>query len=313
MKVTFIPLAATLAASMLWAGRSDAQVRIGGGVGIASPRTRVSVVVGRPYYYRPFYYRSFYRPYYPYFAPFYGSFFYGSYFYQPFYWYPYAPVGYGYGYGYGGFDGASLRVQVTPRDTEVFIDNYYAGTSDDFDGLFQRLHVEAGAHDVTLYREGYRTVRQRVYIQPTGTFRLRYMMVPLGPGEIAEPRPVEPPPPQNTPGAPPIGPPNRYPPQPPGGAPSPPGAYPPPQGAYPPPGNRADSASLSIRVQPETAEVFIDGERWQGAASDERLVVQVAPGVHHVEARREGYRTYQSDITVRPGETSTVNISLSRQ
>jgi len=116
VKVTVIPLAAALAASMLWAGRSDAQVRIGGGVRVATPRTRVSVVVGGPYYYRPFYYRSYYRPYYPYyFAPFYGSYFYGSYFYgspfyRPFYWYPYAQAG----YGYGGFDGASLRVQVTP-------------------------------------------------------------------------------------------------------------------------------------------------------------------------------------------------------
>jgi hypothetical protein len=91
------------------------------------------------------------------------------------------------------------------------------------------------------------------------------------------------------------------------------GAYPPPQGAYPPPGNRAESTSLSIRVQPANAEVFIDGERWQGPVGDERLVVQIAPGIHHVEARSEGYRTYQSDITVRPGETSTVNISLSRQ
>jgi hypothetical protein len=300
VKVTFIPVAAALAATMLWADRSDAQVRIGGGVRVATPRTRVSVVVGRPYYYRPFYYR-------PYaFAPFYGSYFYGSYFYRPFYWYPYAPLGYGYGYPYGGFDGAALRVQVTPRDTEVFIDNYYAGTADDFDGLFQRLHLEPGAHDITLYREGYRTVRQRVYIQPTGTFRLRYMMLPLGPGELAEPRPAEPPSPQNTPGAPPVGGPNRYPPP-------PQGAYPPPQGAYPPPSDRSQSTSLSIRVQPADAEVFIDGERWQGAAGDERLIVQVAAGVHHVEARREGYRTYQSDITVRPGETSTVNISLSRQ
>jgi len=196
------------------------------------------------------------------------------------------------GYGYGGFDAAALRVQVTPRDTEVFIDNYYAGAVDDFDGLFQRLRVEPGAHDITLWREGYRTVRQRIYIQPTGTFRLRYMMVPLGPGEIAEPRPAQPPPLP--------------------GAPSPQGAYPPPQ-PYPPPGNRSESGSLSIRVQPANAEVFIDGARWEGTVGDERLVVQVAPGLHHVEARSEGYRTYQSDVTVRPGETSTVNISLSSQ
>ena len=298
MKVTLIPLVAVLAAGIFWASRSDAQVRIGGGVRVVTPRAHVSVFAGRPYYYRPYFYRPIYAPYaFP---------FYGGYFYRPFSWYPYAAVGYGYGYG----DGASLRVQVTPRDTEVFIDNYYAGTSADFDGIFQRLHVEPGAHDITLYRDGYRTIRQRVYIQPTGTFRLRYMMMPLAPGETAEPRPAEPPP-QNVPGAPPSAP-NTYPPQP-GGAPVPQGAYPPPQVPYPPPGARSESASLSIRVQPANADVFIDGERWEGAAGDERLTVQVAPGLHHVEARREGYRTYQSDVTARPGETSTVNISLSRQ
>ena len=288
MRVTFLTVAAVLAASILWVGRADAQVRVGGGVRVVSPRTRVAVAVGRPYYYRPLYFDPFYGPY----------------FYPPFYWYPYAQVGYGSGY----VDGASLRVQVTPRDTEVYIDNYYAGTVDDFDGIFQRLHVEPGAHDITLYHDGYRTVRQRIYVQPTGTFRLRYMMVPLGPGEVAEPRPPEPPPPQGAPGPPPASGPNRYPPPlPPRGAPAP------PQGALPPPGDRFESASLSIRVQPANAEVFIDGERWEGAPADERLVVQVAPGVHHIEARREGYRTYQSDVNLRPGETSTVNISLSRQ
>src|SRR5262245_66670966 len=73
----------------------------------------------------------------------------------------------------GGFGGASLRVQVTPRDTEVFIDNYYAGGVDDFDGLFQRLHVDPGAHDITLWRQGYRTVRQRIYIQQIGSASCR--------------------------------------------------------------------------------------------------------------------------------------------
>jgi len=307
VKVTFIPLVAVLAAGILWSGHADAQVRVRGGVRIVTPRTRVGVFVGPSYYYRPIY-----RPYY--FDPFYRP-----YYYRPFYWYPYSQIG----YGYGRFDGsASLRIQVMPRDTEVYIDNYYAGTVDDFDGMFQRLHLEPGAHDVTLYREGYRTVRQRVYIQPTGTFRLRYNMVPIGPGEIPEPRPAEPPPPpqQGTP-YPPQAPRGAYPPPPPG---APQGAYPPPppgapQGAYPPPGpgpvTRSEpggSASLSIRIQPANAEVLIDGERWE-SSGDERLVVQVAPGVHHVEARRDGYRTYVSDINVRPGETSNVNISLTRQ
>jgi PEGA domain-containing protein len=282
VKVAAIPLVAVLAASFSLVGHADAQVRVRGGVRVVTPRTSVGVFVGRPYYYRPIY-RSFYRPLYfdPFFSPYY---------YRPFYWYPYAAVG----YGYGRFDGeGSLRVQVMPRDTEIYIDNYYAGTSDDFDGMFQRLHIEPGAHDITLFREGYRTVQQRIYIQSTGTFRLRYNMMPLGPGEAPEPRPAEPPPP---PGAQ-------------GGAP-PRGAYPAPP--PPPAAGQAQSTSLSIRVQPMNAEVFIDGERWESSGED-RLVVQVAPGTHHVEVRRDGYRTYATDINVRPGETSTVNISLTRQ
>ena len=310
MKVSFTPLIAVLGVSLLWSGHADAQVRVRGGVRVAGPRASVGVVVGRPYYYRPIY-----RPY------LYDPFFYGAY-YRPFYWYPYSAVG----YGYARFDGgASLRVQVMPRDTEVYIDNYYAGTVDDFDGVFQRLHVEPGAHDITLYREGYRTVRQRIYLQPTGTFRLRYNMMPLAPGEAPEPRPVPPPPGPQGPGLPgPQGGPSTagpgqypppYPPQPQPGAPYPPAAYPP--SPYPPapralPASGGE-ASLSIRVQPGNADVFIDGQRWEGPAGEDRLVVQVAAGVHHVEVRRDGYRTYVTDITARPGETSTVNISLSSQ
>src|SRR5262249_7655300 len=123
-------------------------------------------------------------------------------FFRPFYWSPqvaYGPVVYG--------SVASLRLQVSPRQTEVYIDGYYAGTVDDFDGIFQRLHIEPGSHDVTLYLDGYRTVHQRVYLQPTGASRLRYAMQRLGAGEVAEPRPLEPPPgpPQASPAGPPEG------------------------------------------------------------------------------------------------------------
>jgi uncharacterized membrane protein len=66
-------------------------------------------------------------------------------------------------------------------------------------------------------------------------------------------------------------------------------------------------------VQPAAAEVFIDGERWQTSDADDRLVVDVEPGPHQIEVRRDGYRTYRTDIDVRPGETRTLNVSLSRQ
>lgn len=45
---------------------------------------------------------------------------------------------------------SSLRLQVSPKETEVFVDGYYAGTVDDFDGMFQRLHLERGEHEVAL-------------------------------------------------------------------------------------------------------------------------------------------------------------------
>ena len=35
---------------------------------------------------------------------------------------------------------SSMRLQVKPLDTMVFVDGYFAGIVDDFDGTFQRLH-----------------------------------------------------------------------------------------------------------------------------------------------------------------------------
>ena len=61
--------------------------------------------------------------------------------------YPYPPP-----YGYYGWIDASVRLEVTPRDAEVYVDGYYAGTVDDFDGTFQRLRVEPGQHDLEIYQ-----------------------------------------------------------------------------------------------------------------------------------------------------------------
>ena len=53
---------------------------------------------------------------------------------------------------------SSVRLEVTPRDAEVYVDGYHAGIVDDFDGMFQRLRVEPGQHEITLYHDGYRAV-----------------------------------------------------------------------------------------------------------------------------------------------------------
>jgi hypothetical protein len=104
-------------------------------------------------------------------------------------WYPRWPFG-------GFYDrSGSLRLQVTPRDTEVFVNGYYAGIVDDFDGVFQRLHLPPGEYEIQLYLPGHRLGAQKIFIQPTGTFRIRHTMEPLQPGETAAPRPSGGPPP----------------------------------------------------------------------------------------------------------------------
>jgi hypothetical protein len=53
----------------------------------------------------------------------------------------------------------------TPRDAEVYVDGYYAGTVDDFDGTFQRLHIDTGGTKSRSTRR-LSTLRQKVYLTP---------------------------------------------------------------------------------------------------------------------------------------------------
>jgi len=179
---------------------------------------------------------------------------------------------------------SSLRLQVTPRETEVFVDGYFAGKVDDFDGRFQRLRIQPGEHELTLYLEGHRKVTQQVLIQPRATFRIRYAMSPLASGEAPDIRPAAPAGRRDghPPGAPPVA----------------------TEGSY---------GALAIRVQPADADVLIDGERWDGAPGSGPLIVQLAAGFHRVEVRKDGYRAYTTRVDIRPGETAPVNVSLSRE
>ena len=69
---------------------------------------------------------------------------------------------------------------------------------------------------------------------------------------------------------------------------------------------------LSLRVQPGDAEVFIDGEKWEGATAADRLDVQLGAGLHRLEIRKEGYRSYFTDVTIGNGQTRTLNVALTR-
>jgi hypothetical protein len=187
---------------------------------------------------------------------------------------------------------SALRFQVTPENAEVFLDGYIVGTVDDFNGIFQRLHLAPGEHDIELYLSGYRSVHQKILVQPGATFRVRYTMEALKPGDTPDPRPVAPPPPP-------------LPPPPPFGERRP--------GAPPRASGRSEFGAIAIRVQPRDATVLIDGERWDAPADNDRLVVQVPAGEHRVEIRKEGFGSYTSTVDVRRGDETTLNVSLTRE
>lgn len=295
----------TLAASA-WPAPAAAQHRQAAHVATAHP-----VVVARAHSYHSYPRLGVRVAYgYPYFGlyPWYGyGYQWGIY---PPYWY--GPWGGHDGYyGYGSAVG-SVRVQVKPKKAEVYVDGYYAGIVDDFDGMFQRLRLLAGEHEIVVYLEGYTSIRQKVYLPPGGTLDIKDTMQPLAAGEAQEPRPrpAAPPAQATRPGPRPAPPAGQAP------EPMPPPAQPP---APMPPagGGQVEVApgygTLSLRVQPADAEVLIDGEAWQGPEDQGPLTVQVAAGRHQVEVRKDGYQTFSTSVEVRDGEVTPLNVSIRRQ
>jgi hypothetical protein len=113
-------------------------------------------------------------------------------FYDPFWRYPSYYWGYPYPYygtPYDLYDDSfgDIRTKVTPKDAEIYVDGYYAGTADDFDGIFQRLHTEVGGHTITMRLDGYRTETQNVYVSPRSTIDVTASLEKLTPGEVSEP------------------------------------------------------------------------------------------------------------------------------
>jgi len=247
-----------------------------------------------PRAYYPGYYSGYYSGYYP--GGFYG---YGS------YWWPYGSFYYGGGsyYPYAGSvyqryygDRGSVRLLVDPSKARVYVDGYYAGVVDDFDGLFQRLHVSPGRHEIALKLEGYQSHRVKVYVAPGSTLKIHYdMQEGTGPetfedlaGDVDE--------------------------------------------RYTRRGDRydrrsreadeeldegrsrggedADMGRLRLTVRPEDASVYVDGQ-FKGSGR-QAASIELPPGRHRVEVVRPGFRTEERDVEVEPGATRVVEVELQR-
>ncbi len=212
--------------------------------------------------------------------------------------------------GHAAQEGA-LRLRVTPKDAEVFVDGYLMGIVDDFDGAFQRLHVEAGPHTLEVYRSGFRIGRQKIFVGPHATLRVTYALVTLGPNDAPDPRPVVkqvearrepllegagPRDPRRGPGRP--WPMERRPDTDDHSGPRRDGRE-----------RQATYGTLAVHVQPQGADVLIDGERWD-VDRDGRLELQLAEGRHRVEVRARGARPFTQEVEVRRGEVTPLNVSL---
>lgn len=85
-------------------------------------------------------------------------------FYDP-WWYDDNPYADQDGYG----DEGSLRLKMKPRDASVYVDGYFAGRVDDYDGVFQRLTIEPGPHRIEVRADAFEPLMFEVRIQPDRT------------------------------------------------------------------------------------------------------------------------------------------------
>ena len=164
---------------------------------------------------------------------------------------------------------SKVRLEVTPKSASVYVDRYYAGTVDDFDGFFSPLSLPAGVHLLEIRKEGYRTLVTEVNLEAGQTIRYKRTMEPIDaaatPAEHREPFDQ-------------TDDPERF---------------------------VQISGHLRFDVRPKDAEVYADGY-YAGIADDftgSSQLLALAPGRHHIELRATGCESVEFDVNVEPGQT----------
>ncbi len=261
----------------------------------------------RPYYWRPYGGYGFGGyGYYPY------SFGYNGYYGPSYYYRPYSYGSY-YGYGYG-----QIRLEIKPKTAKVYVDGGYSGIVDDYDGWWQRLNVEPGNHRIVVREGGFVPYVETVRALPGNDYHIKVQMQP-GDDVIQErdmrlerndyglrdrhkddqyrsPRPYSGGQKQNE---------QREP--------------------YGEPGREPDSdndrdnqyqsdrPAFILQVEPRDATVYIDGNYYGNADTDNSGEVQVLlpPGMHKVEVVRPGYESFSQDVDT--GKESRLVVQLQKK
>jgi PEGA domain len=100
----------------------------------------------------------------------------------------YDPFWYGPGWGYYGYpypyvvvpseNSGGLRLEITPKTAQVFVDGNYAGVVDDFNGHFQHLDLTPGGHRIEVRQPGFQPLTFQAYIQPGHTTDYKAALAP---------------------------------------------------------------------------------------------------------------------------------------
>lgn len=202
--------------------------------------------------------------------------------------YPIGPWWYPYGYSYPPYGGwrvyadwerASVRIDVTPNDAQVYVDRYYAGVVDDYDGIFQRLVLRPGAHLLEIRKTGYRSLVTELNLYAGESITYRRTMEPSTAEDVASTLPP-----------------------PPGFA----------EGAAPP--VDAPAGDIKFDVVPKDAEIYADGF-YAGIVDDFNgsQHLQLAPGMHHLSIELTGYETIAVDVLVSSERTITYRAQLTKK
>jgi hypothetical protein len=185
----------------------------------------------------------------------------------------------------------AVRVLVDPPETKVFVDGYYAGTADDFDGIFQRLYLPPGRHELALKLSGYKSHRVMIYSARGQTIKLHHDMVrgegdeavedlagPVREGEEAIRRA-----PEDDDREEPTGPASSR--------------------------NATGLGTLRLNVSPKDASVYVDGEFWgTGIHEDVKLPV----GRHEISVVRPGFRSFERHVDIHAGDVTDLDVQMDR-
>lgn len=196
-----------------------------------------------------------------------------------------------------------VRCEVKPKEASVFVDGYYAGTVDDFDGFFQRLQIPHGRHTITFRYQGYQPYSVSLYGARGQDIHIKQQLMPgrdwLPEDERmqrerrpqAEGRVV----PRDEPRDRGYGDDQRYES---GQTQSRPRQMPDGQGM------------LRLDVDPAGASVYIDGEFWGVMREDGTREIGLRSGSHRIEIVKPGFVTFRREVNVLDGQEAVLEADL---